>query len=187
MGGWRALPRGAGDQDGCVIHALSTEVAPWPCSRDEIVKSTERKVPEHTSLTAPPSWHQFSDYRCFHSGPAFITYRLTLRLPHAPNFAHFLRNAATLFLPPSPSYFWIFSFQVMTVDTVVDLRQRAGELAQRLGSLGHFLSAAQELLDIIRHLSSEILLRHSRKVGSDLIRFPTDGLLINRLPRLSHL
>lgn len=52
----------------------------------------------------------------------------------------------------------------MTVDTVVDLRQRAGELAQRLGSLGHFLSAAHELLDIIRHLSSEILLRHSRKI-----------------------
>jgi len=52
----------------------------------------------------------------------------------------------------------------MTVDTVVDLRQRAGELAQRLGSLGHFLSASHELLDIIRHLSSEILLRHSRKI-----------------------
>ena len=68
------------------------------------------------------------------------------------------------------------------VDTVVDLRQRAGELAQRLGTLGHFLSAAHELLDIIRHLSSEILLRHSRKVSSDLIRFkfPTGGLLITR-------
>jgi len=52
----------------------------------------------------------------------------------------------------------------MTVDTVVDLRQRAGELAQRLGFLGHFLSAAHELLDIIRHLSSEILLLHSRKI-----------------------
>ncbi len=75
----------------------------------------------------------------------------------------------------------------MTVDTVVDLRQRAGELAQRLGSLGHFLSAAHELLDIIRHLSSEILLRHSRKVGSDLIRFPTDGSPIIPLPRLSPL
>jgi hypothetical protein len=57
----------------------------------------------------------------------------------------------------------------MTVDRVVDLRQRAGELAQRLGSLSHFLSAAPELLDIIHHLSSEILLRHSRKVGSNLI------------------
>ena len=74
----------------------------------------------------------------------------------------------------------------MTVDTVVDLRQRAGELAQRLGSLGHFLSAAHELLDIIRHLSSEILLRHSRKVGSDLNSlFPqNDGLLITRLPKI---
>ncbi|KAI9450817.1 hypothetical protein BJY52DRAFT_1300843 [Lactarius psammicola] len=98
----------------------------------------------------------------FHSGPTFITYRLTLRLPHAPNFAHILSNPAALFLPPS--YFWSFSFQSMTVDTVVDLRQRAGELAQRLGSLSHFLSAAHELLDIIRHLSSEILLRHSRKI-----------------------
>jgi hypothetical protein len=99
-----AVPRGAGDQGGCVIHwhALNTGVAPWPCSRDEIVKATERKVPEHTSLTAPPSWHQFSDYRCFHSGPAFITYKLTLRLPHAPNFALFLvtpqRSSS---LPPS--------------------------------------------------------------------------------------
>ena len=73
----------------------------------------------------------------------------------------------------------------MTVDTVVDLRQKAGELAQRLGSLSHFLSAAHELLDIIRHLSSEILLRHSRKVGPNLILFPTDGSQIIPLPRLS--
>jgi hypothetical protein len=55
----------------------------------------------------------------------------------------------------------------MPVDTVVDLRQRAGDLAHRLGYLGHFMPAAQELLDIIHHLSSEILLRHNRKVGSE--------------------
>ncbi|KAI0298474.1 hypothetical protein B0F90DRAFT_705314 [Multifurca ochricompacta] len=52
----------------------------------------------------------------------------------------------------------------MSVDTVVDLRHRAGQLAHRLGSLSHFLSAAHELLDIIHLLSSEILLQHSRKV-----------------------
>ncbi|KAI0248405.1 hypothetical protein BJV78DRAFT_1354930 [Lactifluus subvellereus] len=52
----------------------------------------------------------------------------------------------------------------MPVDTLVDLRQWAGELAYRLGSLSHFVAAARELLDIIHHLSSEILLRHSRKI-----------------------
>ncbi|KAF8487459.1 hypothetical protein DFH94DRAFT_706499 [Russula ochroleuca] len=52
----------------------------------------------------------------------------------------------------------------MPVDTVVDLRQRAGDLAHRLGYLSHFMPAAQELLDIIHHLSSEILLRHNRKI-----------------------
>jgi len=52
----------------------------------------------------------------------------------------------------------------MPVDTVVDLRQWAGELAYRLGSLSHFMAAARELLDIIHHLSSEILLRHGRKI-----------------------
>ena len=61
VGGWEALPRYAGDQDGWVIHALKTGLAPWPCSRDEIVKTSERKVPEHTPSTAPPAWHQFSD------------------------------------------------------------------------------------------------------------------------------
>ena len=55
----------------------------------------------------------------------------------------------------------------MPVDTVVDLRQRAGDLAHRLGYLSHFVPAARELLDIIHHLSSEILLRHNRKVGSE--------------------
>lgn len=62
----------------------------------------------------------------------------------------------------------------MSVSTVVDLRQRAGDLAYRLGSLSHFMPAAQELLDIIHHLSSEILLRHNKKVGSELIRFLVD-------------
>ena len=53
----------------------------------------------------------------------------------------------------------------MPVDTVTDLRQRAGDLAPRLGSLNHFMPAAQELLDIVHRLNSEILLRHNRKVG----------------------
>ncbi|KAH9954876.1 hypothetical protein BC827DRAFT_924222 [Russula dissimulans] len=52
----------------------------------------------------------------------------------------------------------------MPVDTVVDLRQRAGDLAHRLGSLSHFMPAAQELLEIIHCLTSEILLRHNRKI-----------------------
>ncbi|KAH9970011.1 hypothetical protein BGW80DRAFT_1208735, partial [Lactifluus volemus] len=52
----------------------------------------------------------------------------------------------------------------MPVDTVIDLRQWAGKLAYHLGSLNRFISAAQELLDIIHHLNSEILLRHSRKI-----------------------
>jgi hypothetical protein len=63
----------------------------------------------------------------------------------------------------------------MPVDTVIDLRQWAGNLAYRLGSLNRFMSAAQELLDIIHHLSPEILLRHSRKVGSELSRFLADA------------
>jgi hypothetical protein len=58
----------------------------------------------------------------------------------------------------------------MPVDTVVDLRQRAGDLAQRLGSLSHFMPAAQELLHIVRRLNSEILLRHNRKVGPETSR-----------------
>jgi hypothetical protein len=63
----------------------------------------------------------------------------------------------------------------MPVDTVIDLRQWAGKLAYRLGSLNRFMSAAQELLEIIHHLNSEILLRHSRKVGSELIPFFADA------------
>jgi hypothetical protein len=41
--------------------------------------------------------------------------------------------------------------------------------------LNRFMSAAQELLDIIHHLSPENLLRHSRKVGSEVSRFLTDA------------
>ncbi|KAI0270521.1 hypothetical protein BC834DRAFT_861848 [Gloeopeniophorella convolvens] len=52
----------------------------------------------------------------------------------------------------------------MSVDTVVDLRQQAGDLARRLGSLHLFISAAQELLGIVRRLNSEILQRHNRKI-----------------------
>ncbi|KAH9037459.1 hypothetical protein EDB85DRAFT_1936206 [Lactarius pseudohatsudake] len=126
------------------------------------MKSSERKVPEHTALTAPPSWHQFSDYRWnFILGPhsLLIGSPCACRTPQiSPTFL------VTPQRSPSSSYFWTFSFRSMTIDTVIDLRQRAGELAQRLGSLGHFLSAAHELLDIIRHLSSENLLQHSRKI-----------------------
>ena len=65
------------------------------------------------------------------------------------------------------------------VDTVVDLRQRAGDLAHRLGSLSHFIPAAQELLDIIQRLSSEILMRHNRKVGPGFAHFSRRCPLIN--------
>jgi hypothetical protein len=80
----------------------------------------------------------------------------------------FLRHSA---LPPSlPPSFLDSYIPFMPVDIqVIDLRQWAGNLAYRLGSLNRFSSAAQELLDIIHHLSSEILLQHSRKVGSELI------------------
>jgi hypothetical protein len=76
----------------------------------------------------------------------------------------------------------------MQVDTVVDLRQRAGDLAQRLGSLNNFMPAAQELLDIVLRLSSEILLRHNRKVGSEFVRLSRGCSPINpRFARLSPL
>lgn len=68
----------------------------------------------------------------------------------------------------------------MSVDTMLDLRQRAGDLAYRLGSLSHFMPAAQELLDIIHRLSSEILMRHNRKVGLGFVRFAHRCLLIYR-------
>lgn len=133
-------------------------------------------IPEHTAMAAPTSWHQSSDYSCFILGPHSFAYSLPLRLPHAPNFIRFLLTPPpTFFLPfpPLPSLPSLAFFSdslvslLMPVDTVVDLRQRAGDLAHRLGYLSHFISAAQELLDIIHHLSSEILLRHNRKVGSE--------------------
>lgn len=66
-------------------------------------------------------------------------------------------SSSLAFCPSPPSL-------LMPVDTLVDLRQRAGDLAHRLGYLSHFIPAARELLDIIHHLSSEILLRHNRKI-----------------------
>lgn len=67
----------------------------------------------------------------------------------------------------------------MSVHTVVDLRQRAGDLAPRLSSLSHFIPAAQELLDIVHRLSSDILMRHNRKVGTGFVRFSRRCPLIN--------
>src|SRR6266436_4970805 len=125
-------------------------------------------MPEHTALAAPPSWHQSTHYSCFILGPHSFAYSLPLRLPYAPQF-HPLPTYATQ--PTS------FPSLLMPVDTVVDLRQRAGDLAHRLGYLTHFMPAAQELLDIIHHLTSEILLRHNRKVGPEarpLVRVDTN-------------
>jgi len=106
-----------------------------------------------------------------------LLYNLALRLPHAPILRPLLTDATTVFLLPFPPSSSSLRFRtllalphLMPVDTVVDLRQRAGDLAHRLGSLSHFMPAAQELLEIIHHLTSEILLRHNRKVGSELIR-----------------
>jgi hypothetical protein len=117
-------------------------------------------------------------------GPTFIyfTYSLTLRLPHAPPLPgfrppSFLRHSCLPFLSSpfllSLSYFlrphFSTSLHRMPVDTVIDLRQRAGDIAQRLGSLSLFMPAAQELLDIVHRLNSEILLRHNRKVGPEIL------------------
>lgn len=124
--------------------------------------------------SAPSSGH-----RCAHFSPHSFsfTYGLALRLPHAlpPGFRppSFLRHSRLPFLPPLPSCPSLISphpyfstrLRLMPVDTVIDLRQRAGDLAPRLGSLSHFMPAAQELLDIVHRLNSEIMLRHNRKVG----------------------
>ncbi|KAI0052400.1 hypothetical protein FA95DRAFT_1675101 [Auriscalpium vulgare] len=47
---------------------------------------------------------------------------------------------------------------------VVDIQTAAGDLAHRLSSLRHFISAGQDLLDSIRLLRSEILSRQCKKV-----------------------
>lgn len=105
-----------------------------------------------------------------------LLYSLPLRLPHAPQFHPIPTYATANFLPFPPFSSTLPLSRILSVplpsllmplDTVVDLRQRAGDLAHRLGYLSHFMRAAQELLDIIHHLSSEILLRHNRKVGSE--------------------
>ena len=123
-------------------------------------------------LAAPPSWHRCSHFSLLYSGPAHISFTYSLALPPAArprvSSASFLRHRHLPFFPFPPSYFpalSIFHPSLMSVDTVVDLRQRAGDLAHRLGSLSHFMPAAQELLDIVHRLSSEILMRHNRKVG----------------------
>lgn len=145
---------------------------------------SERKVPEHTALAAPPSWHKCFDYRYFILGPHSFTYRLALLLPHSQNFSRFLTPHRPSSLPPSSFLDSYIPF--MPVDTVVDLRRWAGELAYRLGSLSHFMAAARELLDIIHHLSSEILLQHGRKVGSKFIQLSLRCSPIIPFARLSH-
>jgi len=115
-------------------------------------------------------------FALFWARPHSFTYSLPLPPATRPRVssASFLRHRHLPFFPLPSSYFaapLFFHPSLMSVGTVVDLRQRAGDLAHRLGSLGHFIPAAQELLDIVHRLSSEILMRHNRKVGPRFARF----------------
>jgi len=142
------------------------------------VKRERENVPEGTALVAPPSWHRCSHFSLLYSGPRPHSFTYSLALPPAArsrvSSASFLRHRHRPSFPFPSSYFpapSLFHPSLMSVDTVIDLRQRAGDLAHRLGSLSHFMPAAQELLDIIHRLSSEILMRHNRKVGPGFVRF----------------
>lgn len=156
-------------------------VGRWPAGADRLrERERERERGEgrecsgRNRICAPSSGP-----RCAHFSPHSFSfaYGLALRLPHAlpPGFRppSFLRHSRLPFLPPLPSCpslvsphpYFSARLRLMPVDTVVDLRQRAGDLAPRLSSLSHFMPAAQELLDIVHRLNSEILLRHNRKVG----------------------
>lgn len=111
-------------------------------------------------------------------GPAHFESLDSYSLALSPAARFFLTPPSSSFLPFPLLLFFSRAFPFfhpspMSGDTIVDLRQRAGDLAHRLGSLSHFMPAAQELLDIIHRLSSEILMRHNRKVGP---RVPTRPL-----------
>ena len=122
-------------------------------------------------------------FALFWPRPHSFTYSLALPCT-PPVYRPLLSYATAIFLPSlSPPLVFprlsVFHPSLMSVHTVVDLRQRAGDLAPRLSSLSHFIPAAQELLDIVHRLSSEILMRHNRKVGTGFVRFSRRCPLIN--------